>query len=131
MPRHEGDSRPYRSGGFPLGRLFGVPVRLRPSWLLLAVAVTLVYGVQVGQARPDLRGAAAFALGIPDLHPRLCKLVGRMRYRTHHGQNLLAHAQEVAWIAAHMADELGAKSAVVRRASGTELRARVPLEAPA
>ena len=59
---------------------------------------------------------AAFALGIPDLHPRLCKLVGRMRYRTHHGQNLLAHAQEVALIAAHMADELGAKSAVVRRA---------------
>ncbi|HET9300355.1 MAG TPA: HDIG domain-containing protein, partial [Candidatus Polarisedimenticolaceae bacterium] len=59
---------------------------------------------------------AAFALGIPDLHARLCKLVGRMRYRTHHGQNLLAHAHEVALIAAHMADELGAKSAVVRRA---------------
>jgi ribonuclease Y len=59
---------------------------------------------------------AAFALGIPDLHPRLCKLVGRMRYRTHHGQNLLAHCQEVALIAGHMADELGAKAAVVRRA---------------
>jgi ribonuclease Y len=39
---------------------------------------------------------AAFGLGIPDLHRRLCKLVGRMRFRTHHGQNPLAHATEVA-----------------------------------
>jgi ribonuclease Y len=39
-----------------------------------------------------------------------------MRYRSHHGQNLLAHAEEVALIAGHMADELGARAAVVRRA---------------
>jgi ribonuclease Y len=60
--------------------------------------------------------AAAFNLGITDLHPRLAKLVGRMRYRTHHGHNLLAHAGEVALIAGHMADELGARSPVARRA---------------
>jgi Zn-dependent protease len=63
MPPHEHDSRPYRPGGLPLGRLFGVPVRLRPSWLVLAVLVTLVYGLQVGSARPELSGAAAYALG--------------------------------------------------------------------
>jgi Zn-dependent protease len=63
MPPHEHDSRPYRPGGLPLGRLFGVPVRLSPSWLVLAVLVTLVYGLQAGAARPELRGAPACARG--------------------------------------------------------------------
>jgi Zn-dependent protease len=63
MPLHEDHSRPYRSGGLPLGRLFGVPVRLHPSWLVLAALVTLVYGLQAGAARPDLRGAPGYALG--------------------------------------------------------------------
>jgi len=63
MPLHEDHSRPHRPDGLPLGRLFGVPVGLRPSWLVLAVLVTVVYGLQVGAARADLRGPAAYALG--------------------------------------------------------------------
>jgi len=63
MPLHEDDSRTYRPGGLPLGRLFGVPVRLNPSWLVLAVLVTFVYGLQVGASRPELRGPAVYGLG--------------------------------------------------------------------
>jgi Zn-dependent protease len=63
MASHEDHSRPYRPGGLPLGRLFGVPVRLHPSWLVLAALVTFVYGLQAGAARPDLRGPAGYALG--------------------------------------------------------------------
>jgi Zn-dependent protease len=59
MPEHEHDSRPSRPGGLPLGRLLGVPVALRPSWFLLAVLVTVVYGA----ARPDARNPAGYALG--------------------------------------------------------------------
>jgi len=59
---------------------------------------------------------AAFDLGVTDLHPRLSRLVGRMRYLTNHGQNLLQHSVEVALIASHMAAELGAREEVVRRA---------------
>jgi Zn-dependent protease len=62
MPQHEHDSRPSRPGGLPLGRLLGVPVRLRPSWLLLAVLVTLAYG-QAGAAGPDVRAPAGYVLG--------------------------------------------------------------------
>ena len=64
----------------------------------------------------EQRGAeAALALGISDLHPRLVKLVGRLRYRTQHGQNLLQHSQETAMIAAHMAQESGARADLALR----------------
>ncbi len=59
---------------------------------------------------------AAFDLGAAELHPRLARLVGRMKYRFHHGHLLLEHAQETARIAAYMAAEVGAREEVVRRA---------------
>ena len=59
---------------------------------------------------------AAFALGISDPHPRLARLVGRMKFRTHHGQSLLQHCTEVALVAGHMAAEVGANAEVARRA---------------
>lgn len=61
---------------------------------------------------------AAFSLGISDLHPKLAQLVGRMRYHTTHGQNLLQHALETAMIAAFMSQELGAsgEAEIVQRA---------------
>jgi ribonuclease Y len=59
---------------------------------------------------------AAFELGVTDLHSRLNRLVGWMKLRTIHGQNLLQHCVEVGLIAGHMASEIGAKADLVRRA---------------
>ena len=59
---------------------------------------------------------AALGLGISDLHPKVARLVGRMRYHTNHGHNLQQHCLETAMIAGFMADETGARSDVVRRA---------------
>jgi len=60
--------------------------------------------------------AAAFELGLHDLNARLFKMIGRLQYMTHHGQNLLDHSREVAMLATHMAGMLNADSEVTRRA---------------
>jgi len=60
--------------------------------------------------------AAALELGIPDLNPELLKLIGRLQFRSSYGQNALTHSMEVAWLAQHMAAELGADAQVAKRA---------------
>ncbi len=60
---------------------------------------------------------AAFRLGISDLHPKLARLVGRLKFRSNYGQNLLQHSMEVGFIATFLADELGLDSDVVRHAA--------------
>ncbi len=55
-------------------------------------------------------------LGIHNMHHELIKLVGRMKYRSSYGQNLLAHSKEVANLSATMASELGLNPKIAKRA---------------
>ena len=61
--------------------------------------------------------AAAFELGIHDLDPEISRMMGRLKFRTSYGQNVLAHSKEVAYVAGVMARELGLDAHTTIRAA--------------
>jgi ribonuclease Y len=85
---------------------------------------------QIEEEIVDVGKKTTIDLGIHNLHPELVRLVGKMKYRSSYGQNLLQHSREVANLCAIMASELGLNSKIAKRAGLLHDIGKVPDDEP-
>ncbi|MBN1951524.1 MAG: ribonuclease Y [Bacteroidales bacterium] len=85
---------------------------------------------QVEEEIIEVGKRTAIDLGIHGLHPELIRLIGKMKYRSSYGQNLLQHSREVANLSAIMASELGLNTKLAKRAGLLHDIGKVPDEEP-
>ena len=85
---------------------------------------------QIEEEIVEVGKRTAIDLGIHGLHPELIRLIGKMKYRSSYGQNLLQHARETANLAGIMAAELGLNPKTARRAGLLHDIGKVPDDEP-
>src|SRR4030043_1085580 len=85
---------------------------------------------QVEEEIVELGKRTTIDLGIHGMHPELVRLVGKMKYRSSYGQNLLQHSREVANLCAIMASELGLNAKLAKRAGLLHDIGKVPADEP-
>jgi ribonuclease Y len=85
---------------------------------------------QIEEEINEVGKKTAIDLGIHGLHPELIRLVGKMKYRSSYGQNLLQHSREVANLSAIMASELGLNPKLAKRAGLLHDIGKVPDDEP-
>lgn len=85
---------------------------------------------QIEEEIVEIGKRTAIDLGIHGLHPELIRLIGKMKYRSSYGQNLLQHSREVANLCAIMASELGLNPKLAKRAGLLHDIGKVPDDEP-
>ncbi len=101
--------------------------RIHPARIEEVVAKTRK---QIEEEIVEVGKRTAIDLGIHGLHPELIRLVGKMKYRSSYGQNLLQHSREVANLSAIMASELGLNPKLAKRAGLLHDIGKVPDDEP-
>jgi ribonucrease Y len=101
--------------------------RIHPARIEEVVAKTKK---QIDQEILEIGKRTTIDLGIHNMHHELIRLVGKMKYRSSYGQNLLQHSKEVANLAATMASELGLNPKIAKRAALLHDIGKVPDNEP-
>ncbi|MDD2413051.1 MAG: ribonuclease Y, partial [Bacteroidales bacterium] len=101
--------------------------RIHPARIEEVVAKTKK---QIEQEIIEIGKRTTIDLGIHGVHPELIRMIGKMRYRSSYGQNLLQHSKEVANLCATMASELGLNPKIAKRAGLLHDIGKVPDNEP-
>lgn len=88
--------------------------RIQPARIEAVVEETKL---EIHQTMKEFGEKATYEMGITGLHPDLIRIIGRLRFRTSYGQNVLKHSMEVGFIAAHIATEIGADVHIAKTAA--------------